>query len=124
MLFGMGIVIGTVIIVFAVWGIYSMTQTVHPARSATFGSYRLAIKTETGVDIEHYRENLKGGKADGKDITQYSLVQLLKGISVEVEHTNDKMIALEIASDHLEEFPEYYTYLEVMEKGATPKPLN
>jgi len=38
-----------------------------------------------------------------------------KGISVEMEHTNDKKVALEIARDHLFEDPKYYTKLATIE---------
>jgi len=41
--------------------------------------------------------------------------QLAMGIKVEMEHTSDPAIAKRIASDHLAEFPQYYTYLAKME---------
>jgi len=104
------------------WFSFSGSLFARRAPTKEFETYRQAIETETGVNIAHYREHLNGGKADGKDITHYNLTQLLKGISVETEHTNDKMIALEIATDHLEEFPEYYTFLAAMEKNATQQP--
>lgn len=37
--------------------------------------------------------------------------QLKIGISVEMEHTNDRKTAEEIARDHLDEDPDYYTKL-------------
>lgn len=37
--------------------------------------------------------------------------QIKKGIEVEMEHTNDKKIALKIALDHLKEDPKYYDKL-------------
>jgi gamma-glutamylcyclotransferase (GGCT)/AIG2-like uncharacterized protein YtfP len=40
------------------------------------------------------------------------------GMRVEMEHTDDKYIALEIVLDHLAEFPDYYTRLLKMEKEA------
>lgn len=42
--------------------------------------------------------------------------QLQKGIEVEYEHTDDSEIAKQIAKAHLVESPEYYIYLEKMEK--------
>lgn len=42
--------------------------------------------------------------------------QLLKGIKVEQEHTEDVPLAKEIALDHLNEFPDYYDRLEKAEK--------
>jgi len=83
-----------------------------------FEEYRTAIKKAHGIDIKQFKDGLKGGKADGKPIIKYDLQQLLMGIEVELEHTNNKMRALEISTDHLEEFPDYYTRLEKMEKEA------
>lgn len=83
-----------------------------------YEEYRKAIKKEYGIDIVHFRGNLKGGRADGKPITKYDLQQLLMGIKVEQEHTSNRMTALEIATDHLEEIPDYYTRLEKMENDA------
>jgi len=83
-----------------------------------YEEYRKAIKKEYGIDIIHFRGNLKGGRADGKPITKYDLQQLLMGIKIEQEHTSNRMTALEIATDHLEEIPDYYTRLEKMENDA------
>lgn len=46
--------------------------------------------------------------------------QLAKGIKVEQEHTTDLAAAKEIALDHLNEIPDYYTKLDQMEKGFLP----
>jgi len=47
------------------------------------------------------------------------LIKELKlGIKIELEHTNKKEIAKEIALDHLSEIPDYYTRLVKMEKEA------
>lgn len=83
-----------------------------------FKVYRERIKKEFNIDIAKYKERLKGGKADGQPITKYDLDQLIMGIKVELEHTNNKMTALEIATDHLEEIPDYYTRLLKMEEEA------
>jgi len=71
---------------------------------------------------------LKGGKADKLSIQQIAdkfdvpvkkiKDQLQKGIGVEMEHTNDKEKATEIATDHISEFPDYYDRLGKMEKKA------
>jgi hypothetical protein len=42
--------------------------------------------------------------------------ELAMGIKVEMEHTDNKLIAEKIATDHLTEFPKYYTALALMEK--------
>lgn len=82
-------------------------------------------------------EQLKGGKADnktfqdlvnknkqkGKDIgliEKELKKQLNKGIKVEMEHTDDRGKAKEIAMDHLFEDPKYYDKLQKIEaKEAT-----
>jgi hypothetical protein len=45
--------------------------------------------------------------------------QLKKGIRVEYEHSKDRKIATEIALDHLNELPDYYTRLQDMEGQVT-----
>ena len=42
--------------------------------------------------------------------------QLIRGIKVEMEHTDDLLTAATIALDHLAEIPNYYTLLERMEQ--------
>ncbi|MBP7603249.1 MAG: hypothetical protein KBA15_04945 [Spirochaetes bacterium] len=66
--------------------------------------------------MDRFKDRLPGGYADGKDITRYDLDQLILGIKIELEHTSNRLIALEIAADHLEEIPDYYTRLEEMEE--------
>ena len=83
-----------------------------------FEEYRAAIQKEFGLDAKNFKDSLKGGRADGKDLTKYDLQQLLLGIKIELEHTSDKMIALEITTDHLEDIPDYYTRLLNMRKEA------
>lgn len=71
-------------------------------------------------------EKLKGGLGDNltpKDIADkfnkdidFINKQLKKGIEVEMEHTDDKNKAKEIAMDHLTEKPDYYDDLEQIEK--------
>jgi hypothetical protein len=56
-----------------------------------FETYRAAIKKDFGIDIKDFKDQLKGGKSDGKDITKY---------------------------DHLEKIPDYYTRLQDMEEEA------
>jgi hypothetical protein len=81
----------------------------------TFEAYRKAIKDAYQVDIVNFKEKLKGGYADGKAITNYDLKQLIEGIKWEREHTNDSLLALEIAMDHLERIADYYSHLTRME---------
>ena len=58
---------------------------------------QLALKH--GVDITHIRAELE------------------KGVRVESEHTSDPEIAKEIALDHINELPDYYTRLASVEEG-------
>lgn len=76
---------------------------------------------------------IKGGKADKlsiediankHDISVDSIkTQIEMGKKVEMEHVDDVDLAEEIAMDHLEEIPDYYTRLKKMEKDAK-KELN
>lgn len=71
-------------------------------------------------------DKIKGGLSDKlsvNDIAKKHKVpvdkiqhQLELGIDVELEHTNDKKIAREIAMDHLFELPDYYSQLKKIEE--------
>jgi len=117
-LIGGGIALAVVVTGVAIALVKSDLRLFSPERTDVFEAYRMAIMSETNLDIRHFREHLKGGRADGQDITRYDLTQLLKGIAIEAEHTTNTMQALEIATDHLEEIPDYYGKLETMEKEA------
>lgn len=52
---------------------------------------------------------LPGGRGDGRMDSDFDELELELGIAVELEHTNDKDLAKEIAKDHLTENPAYYT---------------
>lgn len=56
----------------------------------------------------HRKERVKGGLADFVPDSAFDKSDLEKGIKVEMEHTNDRTIAKEIAKDHLLEDPKYY----------------
>jgi hypothetical protein len=64
---------------------------------------------------------IPGGVAEGKSFSDFDQTQLRKGQIVEMEHTDDPAIALEISADHLAENPNYYGYLERMEKVMESK---
>ncbi len=51
---------------------------------------------------------LQGGLGDDADIGQFDPKQVSKGIEVEMEHTDNPLIAIEIVMDHLVEDPKYY----------------
>jgi hypothetical protein len=80
-----------------------------------FEEYRKAIKDAYQVDIKNFKDKIPGGHADGKPVINYDLKQLLTGINFERDHTKDNMLALELAMDHLERIPDYYTRLERMD---------
>jgi len=68
-------------------------------------------------ESEEYQE-IEGGLADEADPNEFDARQIMKGMEVEMEHTDDPRQALEIAMDHLMEIPNYYDELADMESGA------
>jgi hypothetical protein len=46
----------------------------------------------------------------------FSKVQMKKGIKIEMEHTHNPRIARKIATAHLSEYGNYYSYLPKAEK--------
>lgn len=58
---------------------------------------------------------IPGGLADENDPGDFDQQELAKGMEVELEHTSDENIALEIAMDHLKEDPRYYSKLKDFE---------
>jgi hypothetical protein len=57
---------------------------------------------------EEMGDQLSGGLGDDANPDDLDSEQLLRGLEVEMEHTDDPMIALEITLDHLMEDPKYY----------------
>jgi hypothetical protein len=55
------------------------------------------------------KDKLHGGRADNKKPSDFNKKDLEDGSKIEYEHTNNPDITKEIAMDHLEEFPEYYS---------------
>ena len=88
-----------------------------------FELYRRTIKDSFQVDIKGFKENLTGGVADGKAIAAYDLDELLTGMKFELEHTSDRFVALELAMDHLERIPNYYSRLRRLEREAVSDQL-
>lgn len=73
------------------------------------------------IDLSKYKDSLIGGKADNlniNDILEFDLNQIIKGIQIESEHSQDPYIRLTITLDHLVEFSDYYTRLTKMEEEA------
>lgn len=63
-------------------------------------------------------DKIAGGLADKKKPSDFRAKELKAGKKVEREHTNDPDVACEIAMDHLQEIPDYYTRLGKMEREA------
>jgi hypothetical protein len=63
-----------------------------------------------------FKDKIKGGIADKKKPKDFNPKALADGIKVELEHTKDRKIAMEIAMDHLSEDPQYYTKLKTIHK--------
>jgi hypothetical protein len=91
---------------------------------------QISLNSSTLQDHMKYKqgfteENLEGGLADKKTVEDIAKkhkldVEVIKkhlndGIKVEMEHTNLKTKAKEIAMDHIFEDPNYYTKLKKME---------
>jgi hypothetical protein len=76
-------------------------------------------------------EDGMGGLSDGLSIGDIAnkhnvsydeiVKQLIKGVDVEMEHTNDKELSKKIAMDHLVEDPKYYDKLSKIEESVTNK---
>ena len=88
---------------------------------------RISLKGKNAdADRAKHEEYIPGGLASRKSLKDISvhhdvpmdalLSQLKKGVKVEMEHTTDELIAIEIAKDHLMEDPIYYDKLETIEK--------
>lgn len=90
---------------------YSKYQTWKKKHKGSTKTARLAVK----VAARYLFERIPGGLSSGKAPWQFDPEDLARGIRVEMEHTNDPMIAREIAMDHLTEHENYYDALAVME---------
>jgi hypothetical protein len=76
------------------------------------------IKETSNVDNQ-FEDVVKGGKSDKLSVNDIAkkhkisvddvIDEISMGIEVEMEHTNDKKMAREIAMDHISEYPKYYT---------------
>jgi hypothetical protein len=75
--------------------------------------------SEVLVDLDDYESNLPGGRAEalGFTVEDADPDQLRRGLDHELEHTDDRALAQEIALDHLAEDARYYDHLDLMEAG-------
>ena len=81
---------------------------------------KFIIRISKDKKVISHVNNLAGGYGDKitlpEAIDKFGVEALVKGLKVELEHTDNALIALEIAIDHLVENKKYYDYLEKMEK--------
>jgi len=73
--------------------------------------------------FDNYYDKLTGGKGDHLKPQDVDKSELIVGIYVEMEHTNDPMIACSIALDHLAEVEDYYARLVKCGLVDEPKAL-
>ena len=73
------------------------------------------------IETKSFKKKIPKGRSSGKNPSDFSEEQIQKGIKVELEHTDDRDLAKEIAMDHLDEFPKYYKELDKMEKKLKNK---
>lgn len=87
------------------------------------GEYKMASASPEMVLLQKLGfkgdDSVKGGLADDKKKSEFDSKSLKKGQKVEEEHTKDKKVAKEIASDHLTEDSKYYEKLKEMEKKSS-----
>jgi hypothetical protein len=70
--------------------------------------------------LNNYKPKQTGGKGDGRSPFDFDKNQVLVGLYVEKEHSNDPFAALGITLDHLSENESYYTYL--IKSGIVDEP--
>jgi len=92
-----------------------LSQTSKPVKNVKLNLKRAL--SSSGIKVES--EKIQGGKAENmtpKDLSKKHKVDIKDiekeinvGIKIEMEHTDSKKIAKEIAMDHIAEFSDYYT---------------
>jgi len=103
----------------------NLGQPKQPVQQQFKGEFDLHEKEESSAGIdsieqdkEENGEQLKGGLGDNKEVQEFDQKQVLMGLKVEMEHTDDPTVALEIVLDHLSEDPKYYTTKDDPEASA------
>lgn len=77
------------------------------------------FKSEQEKDLEDALKDQ--GESQNQPDDKYDLGQLTNGTFVETEHTDDLKAAKEIAKDHLEEDPQYYSKGDFPEEAEEAK---
>lgn len=83
------------------------------------GRGQLFTKEYLKAKSNEWVDKLPGGLADDKIPSDFDSELILEGLKVELEHTDDILVALEITMDHLTEDEEYYKKLLKMEATKT-----
>lgn len=79
----------------------------------TFREIKETVSSEKWASIIlGFGDEIPGGLADEYFPEEFDEDQLERGIEVELEHTDDEQLALEIAMDHLVEEDDYYDQLD------------
>ncbi len=98
-----------------------------PAGAQKYGIEMIGQLSEDSLegglsDKKTFKDLVDKNKKRGESVIQLKKelkLQLNLGIKVEMEHTKDKVIAKEIAMDHLWEDPKYYSKLKKIETKET-----
>ena len=64
------------------------------------------------------KDLVPGGEGDKAEVSDFDPKEVRMGVKVEMEHTDDRRVALEICLDHLSEDPHYYSKLKKIHKEA------
>lgn len=95
-------------------------EILHPGKQYT--ETTISVSKGDSEQEQSIRDALKDqGKSKNQPDDKYDLGQLTNGTFVETEHTDDLGAAKEIAKDHLEEDPEYYSKGDFPEEAEEAK---
>lgn len=84
-----------------------MTKAKSPSRMPEKNPQEIAADfVSRHADDTTWRQRIPGGTT--RPPCEFDRAALAAGLAVELEHTTDPAIALEIAMDHLDEDPSYY----------------
>lgn len=75
------------------------------------------VKQDAELAKAEHTDKLPGGRADKRKPSDFDKKQLAAGTKHELEHTDDRTLAQEIAMDHLAEDSDYYVKLRAVEKA-------
>jgi ADP-ribose pyrophosphatase YjhB (NUDIX family) len=96
--------------------------TKRPSKRAQVVIKRAKAELPGGVAMRRNRvKRTLGLKASKRSPRDFDQRQLSIGTRIELEHTDDRAVAQQIAMHHLEEYPDYYRALVKMEKALERK---